>query len=102
MKKIGILFGQENTFPQAFVNRVNEKNVDGIVAEFVNIDKVIQGEYCGYDVIFDRISQDVPFKHEALKFCPLALFVKVKNANTIIEINNDFFMIFIFLILFYV
>lgn len=25
MAKIGILFGQENTFPQAFVDRVNEK-----------------------------------------------------------------------------
>ena len=25
MKKIGILFGQENTFPQAFVDRVNKK-----------------------------------------------------------------------------
>ena len=43
MKKIGILFGQERTFPQAFINRVNEKNVDGIVAEPVAIDKVIQG-----------------------------------------------------------
>ena len=29
MKKIGILFGQERTFPQAFVERVNSKNVDG-------------------------------------------------------------------------
>ena len=26
MKKIGILFGQENTFPQAFIDRVNEKD----------------------------------------------------------------------------
>lgn len=67
MKKIGILFGQENTFPQAFVNRINEKNVDGIMAEFVSIDKVVQGEYCGYDVIFDRISQDVPFYRGFLK-----------------------------------
>ena len=25
MKKIGILFGMENTFPQAFIDRVNEK-----------------------------------------------------------------------------
>jgi hypothetical protein len=25
MKKIGILFGQENSFPQAFVDRINEK-----------------------------------------------------------------------------
>ena len=67
MKKIGVLFGQENTFPQAFVDRINEKNIDGITAEFVKIDKVMQGEYCGYDVIFDRISQDVPFYRGFLK-----------------------------------
>jgi len=67
MKKIGILFGQENTFPQAFVDRVNEKNEDGITAEFVSIDKVMQAEPCGYDVIIDRISQDVPFYRGFLK-----------------------------------
>lgn len=70
MKKIGILFGQENTFPQAFVDRVNHKakemNVD-ITAEFVNIDKVIQGEPLKYHVIIDRISQDVPFYRAFLK-----------------------------------
>jgi hypothetical protein len=26
MKKIGILFGMEDTFPQAFIDRVNSKN----------------------------------------------------------------------------
>ncbi|MBK8982932.1 MAG: hypothetical protein IPM38_11560 [Ignavibacteria bacterium] len=67
MKKIGILFGMENTFPQAFVDRVNEKNEDGIIAEFVSLDKVVQGESCGYDVIIDRISQDVPFYRGFLK-----------------------------------
>ena len=44
MKKIGILFGQERTFPHAFVERINSKNVDGIKAEPVRIDKVMQGE----------------------------------------------------------
>ncbi|HQY21219.1 MAG TPA: hypothetical protein PK294_08905 [Ignavibacteria bacterium] len=67
MKKIGILFGQENTFPQAFVDKVNEKNEKDIIAEFVDVDKVVQGESCGYDVIIDRISQDVPFYRGFLK-----------------------------------
>ena len=40
MKKIGILFGMENTFPQAFVNKVNSMAVDGITAEFVDIGTV--------------------------------------------------------------
>ena len=38
MKKIGVLFGQENTYPQAFVDRVNAKKPEGIVAEVVRID----------------------------------------------------------------
>ena len=42
MKKIGILFGQERSFPKAFIEKVNEKNIDGVIAEAVNIDKVMQ------------------------------------------------------------
>ena len=67
MKKIGILFGQETTFPPAFVERVNSKNEKNILAEYVKIDKVAQGEENGYDVIIDRISQDVPFYRAMLK-----------------------------------
>lgn len=67
MKKIGILFGQERTFPQALVERINNKKPSGILAEPVSIDKVMQGEGSGYAVIFDRISQDVPFYRAFLK-----------------------------------
>ncbi len=67
MKKIGILFGQENTFPQAFVDRVNSKKEKAISAEFVNIDKVEQGALSDYAVIIDRISQDIPFYRAFLK-----------------------------------
>ena len=67
MKKIGILFGKENTFPAAFVERVNEKKVKGIVAEAVQIEVVQQAAPAGYAVIIDRISQDVPFYRAFLK-----------------------------------
>ncbi len=67
MKKIGILFGQENTFPPALVERINSKKVSGIEAEFVKVDKVMQNIGQGYDVIIDRISQDVPFYRAMLK-----------------------------------
>lgn len=67
MKKIGILFGKERTFPEALVARIHEKRTDGIYAEPVRIDKVIQGQSTGYAVIFDRISQDVPFYRAYLK-----------------------------------
>jgi hypothetical protein len=67
MKKIGILFGMEDTFPQAFIDRVNSKNEKDIVAEAVSIDKVVQNKGGEYAVIIDRISQDVPFYRAYLK-----------------------------------
>src|ERR1700710_125100 len=67
MKKIGILFGQESSFPQAFVDRINQKAEKNITAEFVNINKVAQAEPLDYAVIVDRISQDVPFYRASLK-----------------------------------
>ncbi len=80
MKKIGILFGQEQSFPPAFVERVNQKTGGKeIVAEFVKIDKVVQGEPCGYDVVIDRISQDVPFYRAWLKNAALTGTAVVNN-----------------------
>ena len=67
MKKIGILFGQERSFPLAFIERVNSKGIDNIVAEPVRIDKSAQGLNSGYAVIIDRISQDIPFYRAILK-----------------------------------
>ena len=67
MKKIGILFGQERSFPEAFVKRVNELGGNDFRAEFVNIDKIFQAEPLDYAVIIDRISQDVPFYRASLK-----------------------------------
>lgn len=67
MKKIGILFGKERSFPLALIDRINSIKPDGIVAEAVRIDKVVQGDGGGYAVIVDRISQDVPFYRAYLK-----------------------------------
>jgi len=79
MKKIGILHGQERTFPQAFVERVNSKNTEGIYAEPVRIDKVAQGVATEYAVIIDRISQDVPFYRAYLKNAALCGTAVINN-----------------------
>lgn len=81
MKKIGILFGQERSFPEAFIERVNAKKVKEITAERVMIDKVAQGEPTPYAVIIDRISHDVPFYRAYLKNAAL-------NGSAVI--NNPF------------
>src|SRR5207248_3072929 len=68
------------SFPWAFIDRVNQKTGGkDIVAEAVRIDKVIQGEPCSYDVIIDRISQDVPFYRAFLKNAALTGTAVVNN-----------------------
>ena len=67
MKKIGVLFGVENTFPGALVERINALEVDGIQAEFVQVGAVTMAEPCPYAVVVDRISHDMPFYRSYLK-----------------------------------
>ncbi len=80
-KKIGILFGMEDTFPWAFIERVKKLSKGKIEAEAVRIDKLEQGADYGYAVIIDRISQDVPFYRAYLKNAAL---------NGTYVINNPF------------
>lgn len=76
---IGVLHGKERSFPEALVNRINEKKIKGIVAEPVKIDKVMQGEPSGYAVIIDRISQDVPFYRAFLKNAAISGTAVINN-----------------------
>jgi hypothetical protein len=79
MKKIAVLYGKERSFPEAFVARVNSKNIPGIMAEPVMIDKAMQGEPSGYSVIIDRISQDIPFYRTWLKNAALTGTAVINN-----------------------
>src|SRR5438477_4182989 len=81
MPKIGIIYGMENTFPNALVERINEKKVPGVTAEHIRIGGIRMAEPSGYSVIVDRISHDIPFYRAYLKNAAL---------NGTIVINNSF------------
>ena len=79
MKKIGILYGQENTFPQAFIARVNRYCGAELLAEPVQISKALQGGPPEYAVVIDRISHDVPFYRAWLKNAALQGTAVINN-----------------------
>jgi len=81
MPKIGIIYGMENTFPQALVDRINTKRVPGVVAEHVKIGAVKLADPSGYRVIIDRVSHDIDFYRSYLRNAML---------NGAIVINNPF------------
>jgi hypothetical protein len=72
MPKIGILFGMENTFPGALVERINAMQVPDVTAEFVQTGAAMMAAPCGYDVVVDRISHDIPFYRAWLKNAALS------------------------------
>jgi glutathione synthase/RimK-type ligase-like ATP-grasp enzyme len=79
MEKIGIIYGMENTFPGALVDRINSMEVDGVSAEHVHIGAVKMAEPSGYRVIIDRISHDIPFYRAYLKNTVLGGTIVINN-----------------------
>jgi glutathione synthase/RimK-type ligase-like ATP-grasp enzyme len=67
MARIGVLYGMEESFPPALVDRINELRVPGITAEHLKTGAVRMAEPSGYEVIVDRISHDIPFYRSFLK-----------------------------------
>jgi hypothetical protein len=67
MNKIGVLYGRENTFPDALITKINGMGVKDVCAERVEVGGVNMSEPSGYRVIVDRISQDYPFYRAFLK-----------------------------------
>ncbi|MCU0227482.1 MAG: hypothetical protein MUF01_07560 [Bryobacterales bacterium] len=71
MNRIGVLYGMEESFPPALVERINqlvaERDLPDLRAESLKVGAVRMAEASGYRVIIDRISQDVPFYRAFLK-----------------------------------
>ncbi|MGC9158167.1 MAG: ATP-grasp domain-containing protein [Terracidiphilus sp.] len=86
MKRIGVLFGRENSFPGALVERITARHIDGIEAEFVLTGAVPletgdQARHWAqrYAVIVDRISPSVPFYRSFLMHAALGGTVVINH-----------------------
>jgi glutathione synthase/RimK-type ligase-like ATP-grasp enzyme len=92
-KRIGLLFGMEDTFPWALMNEINElakKNGDAIECGSVKISFLTQEQSFEDSVILDRISHEVPFYRTFLK-CAVARGVEVVNNPIWWSADDKFF-----------
>ena len=64
--KVGLLIGREQSFPEAFIKEVNDRD-QGVEAELVMLGGTSISGPNPYAVILDRISQDVPYYRSYLK-----------------------------------
>ncbi len=67
MKRVGILVGREQTFPDSMIKSINEKSGGKVVAELMTVGGIRLDEEKKYDVIIDRISHEVPYYRAMLK-----------------------------------
>ena len=78
--RIGVLRGRENTFPDAFIAKVNSMD-KGVVAEYAQLGGTKLNEPVPYRVLLDRMSHEVPY---------YAVYLKMAMLQGAYVINNTF------------
>ena len=86
-KRIGLLFGMEDTFPWALIDAIHQRGGDASPVEvsYLRDDGVFL-----YHLILDRISHEIPFYRTYLK-CAAASGVKIVNNPTWWSADDKFF-----------
>ncbi|HKP52392.1 MAG TPA: hypothetical protein VJ183_07045 [Chloroflexia bacterium] len=77
-KVVGLLVGRENTFPHAFIDRVNSKDM-GVRAELCRLGGTRMDDDVPYAVIVDRISHEIPYYRAYLKKAVLDGTIVINN-----------------------
>src|SRR5215510_3089531 len=80
MHLVGVLFGMEESFPPALVDRINGMKIPDVTAEAVKVGAVRMDEPYRYRVIVDRISHDIPFYRAYLKNAALSGTIVINNS----------------------
>jgi hypothetical protein len=80
-KKIGLLFGMEDTFPWALIGAIDARGGGEIVGAPVEISYLRDDRRFDYALIVDRISHEVPYYRT---------FLKVAAARGVQIVNNPF------------
>lgn len=89
-KRVGLLFGMEDTFPWALIDAINKKGAGKVEAAAMEISYLKDDGVFPYDLILDRISHEVPYYRTYLK-CAAASGVKVVNNPIWWSADDKFF-----------
>lgn len=81
IKRIGILYGMERSFPPALAETIRRRGEGRVTAEPVQVGAIRQDQRPPYDLIVDRISHEVPFYRT---------YLKTAAAQGVQVVNNPF------------
>jgi glutathione synthase/RimK-type ligase-like ATP-grasp enzyme len=81
--RIGVLRGRENSFPDAFITKVNAMD-KGVLAEYIQLGGTKLNEPVPYRVVLDRMSHEVPY---------YSVYLKMAMLQGAYVINNTFWRV---------
>jgi glutathione synthase/RimK-type ligase-like ATP-grasp enzyme len=81
--RIGVLRGRENSFPDAFITKVNSMD-KGVLAEYIQLGGTKLNEPVPYRVVLDRMSHEVPY---------YSVYLKMAMLQGTYVINNTFWRV---------
>ena len=89
-KRIGLIFGMEDTFPWALIDAIHARAGDRIEAGPAEISYLKDDGVFPYDLLLDRISHEVPFYRTYVK-CAAASGVQIVNNPIWWSADDKFF-----------
>src|SRR5204862_509348 len=89
-KRIGSLYGMEDTFPWALIDAINARGGDDVEAGVVEISYLKDDGVFDYDLILDRISHEMPF-YRTFRKCAAASGVRIVNNPIWWSADDKFF-----------
>ena len=89
-KRIGLVFGMEDTFPWALIEAINGRGGEDVEASVAEISYLKDDGVFPYDLLLDRISHEVPFYRTYLK-CAAASGVRIVNNPIWWSADDKFF-----------
>lgn len=92
-KRIGLLFGVEDTFPWALIDEINGRGGD-VEATPIELSCLRDDASLPYDLVIDRISHQVPFYRTVMK-CAAASGTIVVNNPTWWSADDKFFQVLV-------
>lgn len=86
MKKIGFLVGEDKDFINDLIQAINKNPNSSAHSEYIEVGAIGTNDLTSYDVIYDRLSDYVPFFASYLKYVSLK---KTKIINKNLLFNQD-------------
>ena len=91
MKKIGFLNGPDSDFSDFVIEYINKTHASNAIAKKIIVDAINSDSVADFDLIFDRVSDKVPFFNSVMKYYA-SIGIQIINNPFSCRFNDNFLL----------